>query len=128
MMGTIAAEAPQHIVVVGASAGGVEALTTLVRGLREDFAAPIIVVMHLPPAGTSVLPAILNRASPLPALAVVDGEALAPGRIYVGPPDHHVIVGRGELSLSHGPRENGHRPAVDVLFRTAALSYGPAAI
>jgi two-component system chemotaxis response regulator CheB len=125
---TIAEEDPQHVVVVGASAGGVEALTALVRGLPEDLAAPIVVVMHLPAAGTSVLPAILNRASPLPAVPVADGEPLAPGRIYVGPPDLHVIVGRGELSLTHGPRENGYRPAVDVLFRTAALSYGPAAI
>ncbi|UGS36613.1 chemotaxis protein CheB [Capillimicrobium parvum] len=113
---------------VGASAGGVEALADLVRALPEDLAVPIVVVMHLPASGTSVLPAILDRASPLPALPIADGEALAPGRIYVGPPDHHVIVGRGELSLTHGPRENGYRPAVDVLFRTAALSYGPAAI
>src|SRR5690606_27275146 len=105
-----------------------EALTALVRGLPEDLPAAIVVVMHLPAAGTSVLPAILNRASALPAIPVVDGEALAPGRIYVGPPGHHVIVGRGELMLDHGPRENGHRPAIDVLFRTAGLSYGPAAI
>jgi len=84
--------------------------------------------MHLPPQGSSVLPAILSRASKLPALPVVDGEALAPGHIYVCPPDHHVVVGRQELALTHGPRENGHRPAIDVLFRTAALSYGPAAI
>ena len=98
------------------------------RALPEDLVAPIVVVLHIPAAGTSVLPAILNRASPLPALPIVDGEALVPGRIYVGPPDYHVIVDRGELSLTHGPRENGYRPAVDVLFRTAAISYGPGVI
>jgi two-component system chemotaxis response regulator CheB len=120
----MAADRQHPVVAIGASAGGVQALSALVGELPEDFPAAVAVVLHLPASGTSVLPAILNRAGPLPAIAVTDGEALAPGRIYVAPPDQHLIVGLGELTLSHGPRENGHRPAIDTLFRTAALSYG----
>jgi two-component system chemotaxis response regulator CheB len=112
------------VVVVGASAGGIEALTTLVRGLPEHFGAAIAVVLHMPASGTSVLPAILDRASELPAKAATDGEPIQAGRIYVAPVDHHLIVNPGELALSHGPRENGHRPSIDTLFRTAAATYG----
>lgn len=112
------------VVVVGASAGGIEALTTLARGLPEGFPAAVVVVLHLPPSGTSVLPAILDRVSALPVTAALDGEPLHTGHIYVAPPDHHLIVSPGELALSRGPRENGHRPSVDTLFRTAAATYG----
>src|SRR3954454_1029451 len=113
------------LVVVSASPGGMEALVTLVRGLPADFAAAICVVLHLPPSGTSVLPAILDRAGTLPSAAALDGEPLEPGRIYVAPTDAHLLVARGEIALSAGPPENGHRPVVDPLFRTAALSYDP---
>ncbi|HEU4657852.1 MAG TPA: chemotaxis protein CheB [Capillimicrobium sp.] len=124
----MAADDQHAIVVIGASAGGVESLTQLVRDLPAELPAAVAVVLHLPPSATSVLPSILNRSGALPALAATDGEAVAPGRIYVAPPDHHLIVGPGELTLSHGPTENGHRPAIDTTFRTAALSYGPRAI
>lgn len=117
---------PPWIVVVGASAGGIAALTTLVRGLPEQLAAAVAVVLHLPSLGTSVLPSILDRASMLPAVAAHDGDELRSGHIYVAPVDHHLVVSPGELALSHGPRENGLRPSVDALFRTAAASYGPA--
>lgn len=80
------------VVVVGASASGVETLTALARALPADFGGAVVVVLHLPADGTSVLPQILNRAGDLPALAATDGEALAPGRIYVAPPDHHAGV------------------------------------
>jgi two-component system chemotaxis response regulator CheB len=112
------------VVVVGASAGGVEALSALVRGLPADFAAPVVVVLHVPASGPSVLPAILSRAGSLPAVHAVDGAALEPGRIYVAPPNNHVLISDGSLTLSRGPKENGHRPAVDPLFRSAVASFG----
>jgi two-component system, chemotaxis family, protein-glutamate methylesterase/glutaminase len=117
---------PCHdIIVLGASAGGVEALAQIVRPLPADLPAALFVVLHVPPHGTSVLPAILNRAGRLRASHAVDGEAIEHGRIYVAPPDHHLLVRRGTVHLSRGPRENSARPAVDPLMRTAARAYGP---
>jgi two-component system chemotaxis response regulator CheB len=116
-----------HTVAVGASAGGIEALRSLVGQLPEDFAATLIVVLHLPANGTSVLPQILARAGALPALTARDGTHPEGGTIYVAPPDCHLLVEDGVLSLDHGPRINGHRPAIDPLFRTLADAFGPAA-
>ena len=115
---------PDHgIVVVGASAGGVEALADLTASLPGDLPAPLFVVLHLPATGTSALPEILRRQGPLPAAHVKDGEPIRPGRIYVAPPDHHILLRTGHVHLSRGPRENGHRPAIDPLFRSAAREY-----
>lgn len=124
---------PGHdIIVIGASAGGVEALTHLVRALPDDLPAAIFVVLHIPSQSTSVLPKILNRAiakqhkgaSSLKASHPKDNQAIQNGQIYVAPPDHHLLVKDGYIRLARGPRENGHRPAVDPLFRTAARIYG----
>jgi two-component system chemotaxis response regulator CheB len=116
---------PGHdIIVIGASAGGVEALTRLVSRLPADLPAAVFVVIHFPSSGVSVLPNILSRAGQLPAEHVVDGEPIRHGRIYVAPPDYHMLVKPGYVRRVRGPRENGHRPAVDPLFRTAARSYG----
>jgi two-component system chemotaxis response regulator CheB len=120
---------PRHdIIVVGASAGGVETMARLVSGLPADLPASVFVVHHFPAHSTSVLPKILERAGSLPAAHPQGDEAILPGRIYVAPPDFHLLVKRGHVSLARGPRENGHRPAVDPLFRTAARAYGPRVI
>jgi two-component system, chemotaxis family, protein-glutamate methylesterase/glutaminase len=111
------------VVVVGASAGGVEALVTLVRSLPTDFPHPMVVVLHVSPTGTSVLPAILGRACRLPVATPNDGEEMRPGHVYVAPPDSHLVVEDSRLRLSRAPRENGHRPAIDPTMRTAAAAY-----
>lgn len=114
------------VAVVGASAGGVEALLGLVSELPEDFPATLFVVLHVPPTGTSILPRILTRGGRLEARHAVDGAAIEPGCIYVAPPDCHLLVDRGGMRVTRGPRENGHRPAIDPLFRTAARAYDSA--
>ena len=113
----------RDIVVIGASAGGVDALIRMVGGLSADLAAALFVVLHLPATHPSVLPAILARTSALPAAHAVDGEAIRNGRIYVARPNHHLYVHRGHVRVAVGPRENGVRPAVDVLFRSASRAY-----
>ena len=116
---------PGHdIIVVGASAGGVEALSQLVAGLPKDLPAAVFVVIHISAQSKSVLPHILSRRGKLLATHPTDGEAIAPGRIYVAPPDYHLLVKRGYIRLAQGPKENSCRPAVDPLFRTAAKAYG----
>ena len=116
------------VVVIGASAGGVEALRNIAAGLPEDFQSTVFVVLHLPPSGTSVLPAILARAGDLSASHPTDGEEIKTGHIYVAPPDNHMLIEDGVVRLARGPRENGHRPAIDPLFRSAARSHGAGVI
>ena len=118
-------EPASSLVVVGASAGGVEALTTLAAGLPEDLDAAVCVVLHLTAGAESRLAEIVSRAGPLPAVQARGGERLEHGRIYVAPPDHHLIVREGCVVVARGPHENGLRPSIDVLFRSAAVAYGP---
>jgi two-component system chemotaxis response regulator CheB len=120
--------ARRDIVTIGASAGGVEALIALVAGLPADFPAAVFVVLHISPYAESRLPEILQRAGPLPAAHAEHGEPIRPGRIYIAPPDRHLLVRPGRVELSRGPRENRSRPAVDPLFRSAARAYGTRAI
>src|SRR4051812_50222446 len=84
----------------------------------------MLVVLHVSPTGTSMLPAILARACSLPVLSPADGEPLRAGHVYVAPPDAHLVVEDLELRLSQSPRENGHRPAIDPTMRTASAAYG----
>jgi two-component system chemotaxis response regulator CheB len=113
-----------NVIVIGASAGGVGSLTGLVGDLPESLAAAVAVALHVPAEWPSALPAILSRSGPLPAAHAQDGEPLQHGRIYVAPPGRHLLVKRRTVRAVNGPNENGHRPAVDPLFRTAARAHG----
>src|SRR5436190_23370092 len=117
-----------QIVVVGTSAGGIEALRTLAAALPADFRAPMCVVMHTAPQSPGVLHEILSRSGPLVATLACSGERLRAGRVYIAPPDHHLLVEPGKLRVTKGPKENRFRPAIDPLFRSAAQVYGPRAI
>ncbi len=116
--------ATKDIIVIGASAGGVSALQRLCAALPADLPAAVFVAQHLAPAGRSVLPALLDRAGPLPAVAPVDGQAIEHGHIYVAAPDHHLLLRRDRMLLRRGPTENRTRPAVNALFRSAAVHLG----
>ena len=115
-------------IVVGTSAGGVQALTTLVAGLPANLPAAVFIVLHIPAASPGLLPALLARESKLPIAHAVDGEDIRRGQIYVAPPDLHLLIERHHVRLVHGPKENLHRPSIDALFRSAARWVGPRAI
>src|SRR5437762_3249555 len=114
----------QDIVVIGGSAGGLEALTTVLSTLPSSFDASLFVVLHTSPQSGGGLPQVLERSCLLPVAFAGDSERIEKGRVYVAPPDHHLTLADGELSVARGPRENGFRPAVDPLFRSAAKWYG----
>lgn len=117
----------RDLVVIGASAGGVRALRQLVSGFDAGFPAAICVVLHVG-KHESNLPDLLSLAGPLPARHAADGEALQPSSILVAPPDHHLLIEGGHVRLTRGPKEHHTRPAVDPLFRSAALSHGNRAV
>ncbi|MCU0548941.1 MAG: chemotaxis protein CheB [Leptolyngbya sp. Prado105] len=113
-----------NIIAIGASAGGVETLSKLVSQLPSDLNAAVFVAIHFPPHATSVLPQILNRLKTVPAQHPAEGDAIEAGRIYIAPPDYHLFIQKGRIHLDHGARENGHRPAIDTMFRSIAHTYG----
>ena len=115
---------PRDIVVIGGSAGSIEALTQLVGALPGELDAALFVVIHSFPVGDSMLPSILNRETRLRTVVAGDGDPIECDRIYVPPRDTHLLVHRGHIKLSSGPKESGNRPAIDPLFRSAARSYG----
>lgn len=118
----------QRIVVIGGSSGGIQALRVIASGLRPSLPAAVCVVVHTSPDAPGLLDAILTRAGGLPAVTASAGVRLEAGRVYVAPPDHHLLVEPGVLQVTKGPRENRFRPAIDPLFRSAAQVYGPEAV
>lgn len=118
----------RDVVVVGASAGGVQALTAFFSALPPDLAAIVLVVLHLSPESPSHLSNILGRSTSLPVSVAQDGEVLEHGRVYVASPDRHLMAEGGRVRITRGPREGRARPSVDVLFRSASLAYGPRVI
>ncbi len=114
----------RDITVIGASAGGIGALRKLLGSLPADYPAAIFVVVHIAAESPSVLSDILGREGPLLAIPAGNGAPIQPGRIMVAPPDYHLMFQDGQVVLSHGPRENRHRPSIDVLFRSAAVAFG----
>lgn len=119
--------APCNLIAVGASSGGVAAIRTLLSQLAPGLPAAILVVQHTGPH-ESVLPGLLQRHAGLPVRHAVDGELIVPGRVYVAPPDHHLLVTGKFVLLTHGPKENHTRPAIDPLFRSVAIHHRAAAI
>ena len=118
---------PNHfrrdIVVIGGSAGAIQALT-FIDDLPHRFPAAVFLVVHLSPRSPGLLPNVLQKHSKIPVANAYNGEPISAGRIYVAPPDHHLIVRDGSVEVSHGPKENRHRPSIDVLFRSAANVHG----
>lgn len=112
-----------HLVVIGASAGGVTALLALAEQLPPHFPAPVCIVQHVG-NNPSLLPELLRYRGRNHAVHVEEGQRLASGTLHVAPPDAHVLVEGPQLRLSHGPKENHARPAIDPLFRSAALTWG----
>lgn len=120
----MSAATQRDIVVIGTSAGGVEALQQIAKGLPADLPASVLVVIHVPPQSPGLVPKILSRAGPLPAAHGENGEPIRHGRIYVAPAGLHMLLEDGRIRLVAGARENLHRPAIDPLFRSAALAGG----
>lgn len=114
----------RNIVVIGASAGGFEALKKIISSLPPDFQPPIFIVWHMSADVRGILPEIFNKLNSIPAVNASNGEVIHPNRIYVAPPDHHLLIDEGFVRVTHGPKENRFRPAVDPLFRSAAYIYG----
>ncbi len=116
----------RDVVVIGASAGGIDALRRIAETLPADLTASILIVQHLHSDSPGILPDILNAAGPLPASHPKHGAPIRPGELLVAPPDCHMLLSTtGEVLLSRGPKENRVRPAIDPLFRSAALAFGP---
>ncbi|MGN6438206.1 MAG: chemotaxis protein CheB [Agriterribacter sp.] len=113
-----------RIIVMGASSGGFEAFKTIVQHLPSDFQPPLFLVWHMGPDIMGVLPRVLNNVNSIPAAHASDNETIRPNRIYIAPPDHHLLIEEGRVHITRGPKENRFRPAVDPLFRSAAYTYG----
>jgi two-component system chemotaxis response regulator CheB len=118
----------RDIIVIGGSAGATSPLKELLSRLPADLPAAVLIVLHIPSRGIGILSTVASAASALPVSQAENGVPVEPGRIYLAAPDRHLLVRQGRILLGHGPRENMARPAIDPLFRSAALDYGPRAI
>ena len=116
--------AARDIIVIGTSAGGFEALQKLAASFPVDLAAAVFVTLHIYQRSEGILPVLLNQAGPLPAAHAIDNEPIRAGRIYIAPPDYHLVLTPGFMQLTHGPKENLQRPCINVMFRSAAATYG----
>lgn len=112
------------VVVIGTSAGGLKALSTVLAALPADLGAAVFVVQHLAPDFESLLPKLLGDVCDLPVRSAADGEPVVPGHVYVAVPDHHLLLRGERIGVQRGPQENRFRPSIDALFRSAARSYG----
>ncbi len=118
----------RNVVVIGASAGGMETLVRLLRNISNDISASIFIVQHVGRNSILQFDHILDQAGPLPVSFGKDGERFKPGHVYLAPPDHHLLISKQSIRITHGPRENRSRPAIDPLFRSAAVFHGTRAI
>jgi len=118
----------RNIVVIGASAGGIEALKRLFASLPPDSSASFFVVQHLSASYASQLDRILQSATAMPVVFAFDRQPIMPDTVYLASPDRHMVIEDQHLRITRGPRENRARPAIDVLFRSAALAFGPRVI
>jgi two-component system chemotaxis response regulator CheB len=115
---------PPELIVMGCSLGGMRALQTILSGLPRDFPLPIAIAQHRHKASNEGLPAFLRKTSKLPVVDVDDKEWIRPGTVYLAPADYHLLVERGEFSLSVDAAVAYSRPSIDVLFESAADAYG----
>jgi two-component system chemotaxis response regulator CheB len=122
------ARLPYEIVVIGCSLGGMNALETILGNLPRNFPVPIAVVQHRHRGSNETLPNYFRKHSRLPVVDVEDKQWIRPGTVYLAPANYHLLVERGEFSLSVDERVRWSRPSVDVLFQSAADAYGPAVI
>jgi two-component system chemotaxis response regulator CheB len=115
----------RNIITIGASAGGIPAIEALLRGLPSTLDASLFIVLHLAPDTQTGIDGILRYYTKLPVTMVLDAHAIQPGHVYIAAPDHHLILEPECARSIRGPKENWFRPSVDVLFRSAALAFGP---
>src|SRR4051812_27880816 len=118
----------RDIVVIGGSSGATAPLKTILGALPENFPAAVFIVLHIPARSIGILATVASSSGRLPVHPASDGMQILPGNIYLAVPDHHLIVADDRIRLGRGPRENMARPAIDPLFRSAAIAYGPRVI
>jgi two-component system chemotaxis response regulator CheB len=112
------------LILIGGSAGSIGVLKTVIAAMPKNLAAAVCVIVHVTPRGRSTLPQLLNSSGALPAAHATDRARLERGRIYVAPPDQHLMIGDGHIHLTRGPKEGLHRPSINISFRSAAEAHG----